>query len=291
MHLIDGEKIALGIKQDLKQRIQFLKQKPTLAIVYAGYNEASEIYVNKKANWAKEIGIYTEIIRLPDTDNEELINTIENLNQNDEVSGIIVQLPLPKGVDTKRVLRSISLEKDVDGLNPLSLGLLWHGNKDIFISATALSVMECLRYVAQYSEMENYLTGKNVLIINHSILVGRPLAALLLNHNATVTIAHKFTPAEKLKELILQNEIIISATGQSGLITSDMVRDRQVLIDVGIDKSSLGVGGDILRKGMETKDIFLSPVPNGVGPVTVAMLLNNTCKAHAKKLGITAQSA
>jgi len=209
-----------------------------------------------------------------------------------------LQLPLPSNIDTYKVLENISPKKDVDGLNPISIGKLYHNQKDHLISATALAVLECLKYVAKYQDDNQYsvdeitqeadellaefLNEKNILLINHSILVGKPLTALLLQYKCTVTIAHKFTKPDRLGKLINDSDIIISATGQSGLINKDMVHDGQVLIDVGINKSAQKIGGDVDAKGMENLDIWLTPVPDGVGPVTVAMLLNNTVKAHIK---------
>lgn len=276
MKLIDGLKIAEQQKKELAEKITSAAGSgtPKLAIIYAGQNEASQIYVDKKIAWAKEVGISAEMIRLPETDTEELIDIIKKLNTDNTVSGIIVQLPLPKNTDRKKILEAITPEKDVDGLSPISLGRLFHAQKEMLVSATALAVMDCL----QYSGIEDF-EGKNVLIINHSILVGKPLIAIMLNAKATVSIAHEHTPQEQLYKIIGENDIIISATGQSGLIKKEHLHNGQIVIDVGINKSAVGVGGDIDPTEMEDLDIWLSPVPNGVGPVTVIKLLENTYKA------------
>lgn len=303
MNLVPGEKIARKIKEQLKAQIQRKNLSPKLVIIYAGENEASRIYVEKKLDWAKEIKMEAELIRLPVTSTDELIKIVERLNHDKEVDGYIIQLPLPKEVSTSRVLSAISAHKDVDGLSPLSLGRLYHGQTGQFISATALAVLECFKYIAKFKNDKQYtaeeisqdedklltkfLNGKNVLIINNSVLVGKPLTPICLKFGATVTVAHRSTPRNQLLNFIKNSDIIISATGQSGLITKDMVRERQVLIDVGINKSAQKIGGDIDITGMKDLDIWVTPVPDGVGPVTVAMLLSNTVKAavNRKKSG------
>ncbi|MBD3280796.1 bifunctional methylenetetrahydrofolate dehydrogenase/methenyltetrahydrofolate cyclohydrolase [Candidatus Dojkabacteria bacterium] len=293
VQLIDGLKISEHLLSDIRQEVSKLSPKPMLAIVYTGQNAASEIYVNKKMEAAKSVGIETELIRLSDTDTKELLAVTKTLNGRDEITGYIAQLPLQKNIDKKTVLRSIAPEKDVDGLSPINLGRLWHGQKCLK-SATALAVVECLKYVAKYADgkyevneledgealLEDYLKGKSVLIINDSLLVGKPLGAIMLTNLATVTIANKHTNERNLKKFTSRADAIITATGQPGLITSDMVHNGQVLIDVGINKTALGVGGDIDPKGLESKNVWYTPVPNGVGPITVAMLLQNTLLAY-----------
>lgn len=294
MHLIDGNKLAEEIKTKLKGRIERLESKPKLVIVYAGENSASQIYVDMKLEAAKEVGMDAELIRLTQTTTEELTQIVERLNNDKSVSGYIIQLPLPENVETVYVLEKVSPLKDVDGLSPLSLGLLWQNNPHAFASATPLATLECLKHAALYADkvltyselnksedeiLLKYLKGKNVLLINKSLIVGKPLAALLLKYETTLSIAHKTTDREYLKKLITQNDIIISGTGVSGLIDSSMVKSGQVLIDIGINKSALGVGGDINTEGMKDMDVWVTPVPGGVGPITVAKLLQNTYKA------------
>jgi len=296
MAIIDGLKISEHILAGTKQGVSTLDQKPVLVIIYTGENEASQIYIDKKLEAAKLVGIETELVRLTDTTTEELIDITNVLNGREEVTGYIIQLPMQKGVDKNKVLANIDPQKDVDGLSPLSLGNLWHGNQ-CMISATALAVLECLKYAAKYEdgtyqagEMKNeeelmlrFLNGKNVLIINDTLLVGKPLSAIMLKNGATVTIANEYTPSRELQKFLGRSKIVITATGQPGLINSNMIHDGQVVIDVGISKTALGVGGDIDPKGLENMNIWYTPVPNGVGPITVAMLLKNTLDAYKKQ--------
>lgn len=300
MKIVPGEQIAEKIKQDVKNRVagRMSGPAPKLVIIYAGENPSSEIYVRKKVDWAEQVGIAVEVIRLPETSTEELLSITDRLNKDSETTGYIVQLPLPEGLDTKKILESIAVEKDIDGLNPLSLGMLFHGHKpgrNFHVSATALAVLECLSYISRYSDdgmytedefndqadliesksLQKFLQGKNVLIINHSILVGKPLTAIFLNMKATVSIAHKFTQKDALQRLINESDIIVTATGQPGTLNFDMIHEGQIIIDVGINKSAEKIGGDVDVDGMKDMDIWLTPVPNGVGPITVSKLLSN----------------
>lgn len=296
MAIIDGIKISEHILASTKQEVSTLERKPLLVIIYTGENEASQIYIDKKLEAAKLVGIETELIRLTDTTTEELMDTIDILNDREEVTGYIIQLPMQKGVDKNKVLARIDPKKDVDGLSPVSLGNLWHGNK-CMVSATALAVLECLKFAAKYEdgqyqagEMNNeeellmrFLNSKNVLIINDTLLVGKPLSAIILKNGATVTIANEYTPARELQKFLGRSKIVITATGKQGLLNSNMLHDGQVLIDVGISKTALGVGGDIDPKGLDSMNLWYTPVPNGVGPITVAMLLKNTLDAYKKQ--------
>ncbi|MBN1331407.1 bifunctional 5,10-methylenetetrahydrofolate dehydrogenase/5,10-methenyltetrahydrofolate cyclohydrolase [Candidatus Dojkabacteria bacterium] len=296
MKTIDGLKISEKVLSDVKQEVEELETKPVLAIIYTGENAASEIYVNKKIDAAKLVGIKTELIRLPDTTTEDLIQITDALNKRDEITGYIIQLPMLKGIDGEEILANIAPAKDVDGLSPESLGNLWHGN-DCLVSATALAVLECLKYFTRYEDGEysheelergdeflsKSLKGKNVLIINDTLLVGKPLSAIMLRNGATVTIANENTPARELQKFVGRSKIVITATGKHGLINSHMIHEGQILIDVGINKTALGIGGDIDPKGLENMNIWYTPVPNGVGPITVAMLLKNVLNAYKKK--------
>lgn len=294
MKIITGEQISEKIKQNLREQVQNLSLNPKLVIIYIGKNAASELYIEKKVRWAEEVGIDTEIIRYTDTSIEEVVKKLEELNKDKTVSGYIIQLPIPSNLNRQEILEHIDPKKDVDGLSPLSLGLLWQENTKGFTSATVLGILECIKFVAKYSDgeytsdeieleddvlLEKFLSGKEVLIINHSIIVGKPLAAKLLQYKATITIAHKDTPVDSLNKMIRNSDIIVSATGIEGFIKSSQVTDGQILIDVGINKTAQGVGGDIDHKGLEDIDVWVSPVPGGVGPLTVAMLLKNTVKA------------
>lgn len=298
MKLVPGLKIAETIRQNIKEEIAARRLNLKMAIIYAGENSASDIYVEKKLAWSKEAGIETELIKLPETDEQELLAVIDRLNKERETTGYIVQLPLPSNINTTKILSAISPDKDIDGLNPLSMGRLFHSDPNTFISATALAVLQTLSYIAKYKDdgmytaeemtanedniLNDFLKGKNILIINHSLLVGKPLSAIFLKYNATLTIAHKYTPQDRLNALLEENDIIISATGRPGIITKEQVHDGQIVIDVGINKSALKVNGDVDPAGMEDQDIWLTPVPNGVGPLTVAMLMKNLLKAGEK---------
>lgn len=296
MYIINGLKLAQQFKSELKEKVKTLQSPPNFVIIYAGYNDASQIYVDKKIQTAKEIGVNSELIRLKETTTEELIALIKRLNEDNAVDGYILQLPLPKNVDTREVLVHVDPKKDIDGLSPISLGLLYH-KQPAFVSATALAVVEVIKYAARYADnqytenevpmadedlLEGFLKSKNILIISHSILVGKPLNGILLNYGGTVTVAHQYTDKGFLATLIKNSDIVISATGVPGIINSDMVRDGQLLIDVGINKSALGISGDIDIKGMEGKNLWVTPVPDGVGPLTVIMLLKNVVQAAQK---------
>ncbi len=296
MNIINGEKIAESIKIKLKNLIEINKVTPKLAIIYTGYNVSSELYIEKKILWAKELGIETQFIHLPQTNDDEVLKIIHNLNKDKSIDGYILQFPLQKGLNSKKILFEIDPDKDVDGLSPISLGNLYHENP-CFVSATALAVIECLKNASIYDDQKysinelnkdddelltRYLLGKKVLIINHSLLVGKPLAAILLKYNTTLTIAHKYTDKSDLSKFVKNCDILITATGRPGIIKAEDIQDGQVLIDVGINKSAQGVHGDIDFSDMKNKNVLVTPVPGGVGPITVAKLLENTYKASIK---------
>jgi len=282
MQLINGLLISEKILKQIKQKIKFNGIKPRLDIFYIGNNFASERYVNKKKAAGKKVGIDVEV---------------HDYNS-DQVDGIMIQLPLPKHFDTVKILNTINPNKDVDGLTPDSLGALWQGLDYGFPSATPLAIIECIKYASIFSDNKytvdeldeteveenlfKYLKGKKILIINTSNIVGKPLSALLLRYFPTLTIAHKH--AKNLKELCLNSEIIITGTGIEGLNTQDMIQDDSILIDVGINESALGISGDISYRGAEEKIKWLTPVPGGVGPITVAKLLSNVVKAHENRV-------
>lgn len=291
MNIINGEHIAQQIKQKLKTQIEQANLKPKLAILYIGDNAASEVYIEKKVAWGKEIGITTEVIRYVNASTAEIIGKLKELNGTKSISGYIIQLPIPRHLNRNEILQHIKPEKDVDGLSPVSLGLLWQGNNPGFIPATVLAILECIKFVARYEDnkytvdeldtnestlLERYLTGKKVLIINHSIIVGKPLAAKLLDYKSTVTIAHKDTTSAVLDKSVHDTDIIVSATGIKDLIKPELIHDGQVIIDAGINKTAQGIGGDVDHQELQGKKIWISPVPGGVGPITVAMLLQNT---------------
>lgn len=293
MKLINGIQLGEDILQSLAEKIKIHNIRPRLDIFCVGKDFASDVYINKKKEAGEQIGIEVVLHRYDELSEDKLIEEINKSNRSNLVNGIIVQLPLPEYINKTNVLLSIYPEKDVDGLNPLSLGSLWNGSGIGFASATPVAVIECLKYVAIYEnsryevselsekvvleEYRKYIQGKRVLIINRSNIIGKPLAALLINDSATVTIAH--SKSKDIKKLCLENEIIISGVGKSGFITADMIPENSIVIDAGINNTALGVGGDVDYRGAESRIKFITPVPGGVGPLTVACLMKNTVEA------------
>ncbi|MBQ6143871.1 MAG: bifunctional methylenetetrahydrofolate dehydrogenase/methenyltetrahydrofolate cyclohydrolase FolD [Clostridia bacterium] len=270
--IIDGKSIAEKIKNDLKTEILELKSKgiiPTLAVVLVGENSASKIYVRNKKKACEEIGIYSEEFNLPEnTSEDELIDLIEKLNSNSDINGILVQLPLPLHINEKKIAEAIDPIKDVDVFNPINTGRLISGDTTL-IPCTPKGIAELFDYE------KISLKGKHCVIIGRSNIVGKPLAMLMLQKDATVTICHSKT---KNLEKICQNaDIIIAAIGKPKFITKNMVKNGCVIIDVGINRNKDGtICGD--ADFDEVKDIasYITPVPGGVGPMTIAMLLENT---------------
>ena len=279
--IIDGKKIANEIKNRIKQELEMLSKEPTLAIVLAGNNPASEIYVRNKMKQAAEIGIKTNLIRFADDVPElVLISKIKDLNNDYNTTGIIVQLPLPKQINPKEVIDIINPKKDVDGFNPINVGKLNIGiEKDALIPCTPKGCLHLLKTI------EKDLSGKNALVIGRSNIVGKPMAAMLVHENCTVSIANSHT--KNLKKLCLNSDIIISAVGQANLITAGFIKKDAILIDVAINKKGVSkTGKNILCGDMDFEGIYnsgkakaITPVPGGVGPMTIAMLLSNVLTA------------
>ncbi len=288
MKIIDGIKIAQKIDELTINQLNKIKTKLKLVIVYLGENSASEIYINKKIRKAEEFGILTELIHIKSPITKNVLEIITKLNNDSETTGYIIQLPVPKNINLFNLLNNINYKKDIDGLSPYSLGLLYHSNKAPLISATALSAIECIKYASKMQNElnfneKNYLIGKKILIINNSILIGKPLLALLSNLKATITIANKNTKKEYLNKLIKNNEIIITATGVPGLIESNNLEENQIIIDIGIKRiTESKVVGDVNFNIniLKNKNIYITPVPNGIGPITVSMLFSNLIKAY-----------
>lgn len=272
MKLIAGKQIAQGILDSIKNEIQSLSGKPKLAVIQVGNDSGSNLYVSRKLHDAQYVGIGTEHLHFDDITFDEIQKLIYELNDRNDVHGFFIQLPFPVKGHIYELFNLIHPHKDIDGLNALNLGRIWQNDAEAFKPATVLAVMECLKNTGIDLE------GKNVLIINHSVIVGKPLAGYLIGLNATVTIAHKHT--QNLKELCLHSDVIVSATGRRALITSDMVKDGAILIDVGINKTEQGVFGDFDFQSFNDRDVWITPVPDGVGPLTRAMLLQNTLKAY-----------
>lgn len=277
--ILDGKKIAEQIKNKLKVDILELKKRgiiPGLAVILVGNDLASKIYVRNKEAVSQELGIYSESYKLEKSVSEKkLLELITKLNRNKKIHGILVQLPLPQNIDENKIIEAISSEKDVDCFHPKNVGKLALG-KGIFYPCAPGGILEILE------KYKITVEGKDVTIIGASHIVGKPLALMLLNLNATVTICHDKT--KNLKEKCLQADILISATGQAGLVSADMVKQGAVVIDVGMNRSLKGnLRGDIDFEKVKQVASALTPVPGGVGPVTVAKLMENTVKA-AKSL-------
>lgn len=271
-NLIDGKLQAQKIYADLKQQIAFLQQTPQLDIVLVGHDDASEIYVRNKIKAAVQIGIKTVLHRLEnDTSETALLALIDSLNLDSNVNGIIVQLPLPPQINIHHIINQIAPQKDVDGFHPYNTGMLQNNETPFFIAATPLGIMHLVQTVCPN------LSGKNVVIIGASLIVGRPLATLLLNQECTVTITHIHT--QNIKELTQKADIIVAACGVANLVKADWIKEGAILIDVGINRCDGKICGDIDFTAVQNKAAAITPVPGGVGPMTIAMLLQNTVTA------------
>jgi methylenetetrahydrofolate dehydrogenase (NADP+) / methenyltetrahydrofolate cyclohydrolase len=270
--ILDGQAVAQSIYEKLKKELKWLANKPKLVVILVGENAASESYVKIKDETAKAIGIDCEIIRFPaDIDESDVVSQVEILNEKSEVSGIIVQLPLPSHFDEYRVLQSISPKKDVDGLSVFNLGKLLSGKPGLY-PATPMAIMEILRFY------DIKVEGKHVVIIGRSNLVGKPLADLFLDENATVSICH--TKTHDLPFFCKRADILVSAAGSSGLIRGDMIREGAVVIDVGVNKVDGKLVGDVDFRDAKKRASAITPVPGGVGPVTVVCLMKNVIQAY-----------
>lgn len=276
---LDGKDLAQRIKLQLKEETLGLKESlgkvPGLAIILVGDNPASKIYVNSKIKGCSELGFESFAHFLPeDTSEERVLELIGELNEDERVNGILVQLPLPKHVDEKKVIDKIALNKDVDGFKPENLGLLMLGDKDSMQPCTPAGIMELLR---AYS-IE--LVGKDVVVVGRSNIVGKPMGSLLINEGATVTTCNSKT--KDLKAKTSQADMVIMAIGQAKFLTEDMVKEGAIIVDVGINRTEDGLFGDVDYDGVSKKAAYITPVPGGVGPMTVAMLFANTMKAFKK---------
>lgn len=270
--IIDGKKIALEVRKSWKERVDQLKQRgilPGLAVIIVGNNPASQVYVRNKIKACHEVGIHSELIDLPeDVSEAQLLMTIENLNKTPIINGILVQLPLPKHIDVSKVLETISVEKDVDGFHLYNLGALMSGNT-IFPPCTPFGV-QCL---LEYSNIP--IEGQNAVIVGRSNIVGKPMAMMLLQKNATVSICTSKT--RDLKQFTSLADILVVATGKPNLITADMVKPGAAVIDVGINRLEDGrLVGDVDFDGVKKVAGYITPVPGGVGPMTITMLVANT---------------
>lgn len=273
--IIDGKELAKKIRSNLKIECQELIKKgiqPKLAVIMVGDDSASKVYVRNKSRACKEVGVeYEEYLLGSDTTQKELIDLIHKLNEDKKVNGILLQSPIPSHLDINEAFREISYKKDVDGFNPINVGKLLL-NQDTFISCTPYGIMK------MFEEYNIDLEGKNVVIIGRSNIVGKPLMACCLNNHATVTICHSRT--KELAEKTKNADILIAAIGKAKFVKADMVKEGAVVIDVGINRDeNQKLTGDVDFENVKEKASYITPVPGGVGPMTIAMLMNNVIKA------------
>ncbi len=271
-NIIDGKAISAAIREEIKAEVAAMEKKPGLAVVIVGEDPASQVYVRNKHKACGETGIYSEVHEMPgDTTEEELLALVNKLNADDNINGILVQLPLPKHLDEKVVIAAIDPKKDVDAFSAVNVGKIMLGEYD-FLPCTPAGVMELLAR----SGIE--VAGKECVVVGRSNIVGKPQAMLLLHANGTVTIAHSKTP--NLAETTRRADILVVAVGRAKMVTGDMVKDGAVVIDVGMNRDENGkLCGDVDYASVEPKASYITPVPGGVGPMTITMLLKNTVKA------------
>ncbi len=283
VQILDGKKLAKKIEEKITQDVTTLKETtgrvPGLAVILVGNDPASHAYVGMKKKACDRVGFYSVTHEMPETISQEAIEeTITMMNQNPNIDGILIQLPLPDHIDTTKLLELVAPDKDVDGFHPFNVGRLTTG-LDGFVPCTPLGVMELLK------EYNINVKGKNCCVVGASNIVGKPMASLLLNENATVEICHIFT--DDLKKHTLNADMIFVGAGVINLIKEDMVKDGAVIVDIGINRAENGkLVGDVDFENVSQKCSYITPVPGGVGPMTIAMLLSNTFKAaklHAKE--------
>lgn len=272
MMILDGKNIKDIILDELKEEVSKLSVKPKLVVIQVGNNDASNVYIKQKHNMCNYIGYEFEHINLDsDVTTDMVLELVNKLNGDDSVNGILVQLPLPDEIDSNMVVNAVSPLKDVDGLTDLNNGMLFH-EKDALYSCTPYGIMELLdRYNISVS-------GKNVVVVGRSDLVGKPMAMMMLGSDATVTICHSKT--RNLSDFTKNADILVVAVGKPNFITSDMISDDTVVIDVGISRTENGLCGDVDYESLKDKCSYITPVPGGVGPMTVAMLGKNVLKAY-----------
>lgn len=281
--ILDGKQIAKEYRQRLKNQVNDLKEygfTPKLSVILVGNDGASQSYVKSKKKAAEKIGMISEIIHLDESTSEEVVlSELNRLNNDDTVSGILVQVPLPKQVSEQKVLEAINPEKDVDGFHPINIGKLYI-DEQTFVPCTPLGIMEILKHA------DINLEGKNAVVIGRSHIVGQPVSKLLLQANATVTILHSRT--KNMNAHLKQADVIVSAVGQPGLVTKENVKKGAVIIDVGNTPDENGkLKGDVAYDEVKEIASAITPVPGGVGPLTITMVLNNTLLAEKLRRGLT----
>ena len=272
--IIDGKAVSAAVRADVREQTELLKNKgitPGLAVIIVGDDPASRVYVNNKKKACMDVGFYSEEYAMPaETTMEQLCEVIDTLNSRDDIDGILCQLPLPKHLDEKAVIDRIDPSKDVDAFSPANVGKIMIGDYD-FLPCTPAGVMELLK---AYNIDAN---GKNCVVIGRSNIVGKPMAMLLLHANGTVTVCHSKT--QNISEITSKADILVAAVGRANFVTADMVKEGAVVIDVGMNRVDGKLCGDVDFAGVEQKASFITPVPGGVGPMTIGMLMKNTLKA------------
>lgn len=272
MTILDGKRIKDEKEIELKKEIGTLNRKPGIAVIQVGNNEASNVYIKNKQKTAQSLGCEFSHIKFDEKVKEEdILLKIDELNNDKSIDGIIIQMPMPKHFNESRIQNRVLPLKDIDGLTDNNAGLLMH-NKDSFIPCTPKGIIETLKYY------NIDISGKHVVIVGRSELVGRPLMSLMLNNNATVSICHSYT--SNLKEITTLADILIVAVGKKGIITEDMVKDGAVVIDVGINRVDNKLYGDVDFEKVKEKCSYITPVPGGVGQTTVLSLYQNLLKAY-----------
>lgn len=274
--IMDGKALSKEILEDIKNEVEKLDKKPGLAVILVGDDAASQIYVKNKEKTARELGFNSKTFRLPkNIDAAELKELIKKLNIDDEIDAVLLQLPLPKHLNSADFIELIDPKKDVDGFHPINTGKLFTSSNPFAISCTPKGVMRLLKHY----NVE--LKGKNAVVIGRSNMVGKPLSILLLNENATVTTAHSKT--ENLSSIARGADILVSAAGIRGLVTKDFVKENAVVVDVGISRDNAGkISGDVQFGEVSEIASLITPVPGGVGPMTIAMLMENTLELYKK---------
>ncbi|EJU81448.1 tetrahydrofolate dehydrogenase/cyclohydrolase, NAD(P)-binding domain protein [Staphylococcus aureus subsp. aureus CM05] len=280
--ILDGKQIAKDYRQGLQDQVEALKEKgftPKLSVILVGNDGASQSYVRSKKKAAEKIGMISEIVHLEETaTEEEVLNELNRLNNDDSVSGILVQVPLPKQVSEQKILEAINPEKDVDGFHPINIGKLYI-DEQTFVPCTPLGIMEILKHA------DIDLEAKNAVVIGRSHIVGQPVSKLLLQKNASVTILH--SRSKDMASYLKDADVIVSAVGKPSLVTKDVVKEGAVIIDVGNTPDENGkLKGDVDYDAVKEIAGAITPVPGGVGPLTITMVLNNTLLAEKMRRGI-----
>ena len=271
-NIIDGKEIASQLRAEIKKKVDKLSPKPGLAFILVGKDPASQVYVNSKHKACEEVGIKSKVIELKETTNVgDILQTIEDLNEDKNIHGMIVQLPLPEGINKDLVIDAILPYKDADGLSPVNIGALFADQPRI-IPATPSGIIKLIKSTGQK------IAGKNAVVLGRSTMVGKPTAALLLKENATVTVCH--SKSKNTKEMCRNADIIVAAIGKPKFVTKNMVKPGAIIIDVGINRENEKLVGDVDYDNVKVLASHITPVPKGVGPMTVACLLENTLTCY-----------